>query len=86
MERGGLNKPREPRAAVLGEPRRASHSAQSSAGQWGNHLQGYRHINVKMGDPLYQFNASSLKDSLVSLDIKVKFEIEVSICIYLQII
>ena len=52
----------------------------------GDRLQGYRHISVKMGDPLYQFNASSLKDSLVSLDIEVKFEIEVSICIYLQII
>ena len=43
-------------------------------------------MSVKILGPLYKFNASSLKDSLVSLHIKVKFEIEVSICIYLQII
>ena len=44
-------------------------------------------MSVKMRGPLYKFNASSLKDRLVSLDImKVKTEFEVSIFIYFQMI
>ena len=38
-------------------------------------------MSVKIPGPLYKFNASSLKDRVVSLDIKVKIE-SVSICIF----
>ena len=54
---------------------------------WGDRLQGYRHISVRMRGPLYKFNSGSLRDRLVSLDImKVKTEFEVSIFIYFQMI
>ena len=38
-------------------------------------------MSVKILGPLYKFNESSLKDCLVSLDMKVKIEF-VSICIF----
>ena len=42
-------------------------------------------MSVKIPGPLYKFNASILKDRLVSLDIKVEIEF-VSICIFFQIV
>ena len=42
---------------------------------------GNHNMSVKIPGPLYKFNASSLKDRLVSLDMKVKIEF-VSICIF----
>ena len=69
---------------VLGETK-AAQAAQCSFQHWGNRLLGNHHISVKMRGPLYKFNSSSLKDRLVSLDMKVKTEF-VSICIYFQIV
>ena len=42
-------------------------------------------MSVKILGPLYKFNASSLKDRLVSLDMKVKIEF-VSICIFSRLL
>ena len=42
-------------------------------------------MSVKILGPLYKFNESSLKDCLVSLDMKVKIEF-VSICIFSRLL
>ena len=61
------------------EPR-AAHTSQCSAR---HRLQGNHHMSVKIPGPLYKFNASSLKDRLVSLDMNMKVKIEfVSMCIF----